>query len=212
MLIPPRVRRHQRARTARQVRLPGGRRVGVRPIRAADADEFARAYTRLSELSRQRRFLSAAATLSPAEARYLTSVDHDEHVAFVAALPDSDEILGSARYIRLPSRPGVAEMAVEVIDEWQRHGVGRALLEALSQHAQAAGIDRFVAVVAADNAPMQRLLRRAGATAVNVDGELEYTVDVGALAPAPEPHCSRRGRSQPRQRVVALLAGAARPV
>jgi hypothetical protein len=33
-------------------------------------------------------------------------------------------MLGSARYIRLPTLPGVAEMAIEVIDEWQRRGVG----------------------------------------------------------------------------------------
>ena len=104
MLNPATVRRRRQAPTVR-VRLPDGARISVRPIQAQDAEEFGRAYTRLSELSRQRRFLSVAPALRPAEARYLTSVDHDEHVAFVAVGPDHHEILCSARYIRLPARP-----------------------------------------------------------------------------------------------------------
>lgn len=179
MLNSATVRSHRQAPTV-HVRLPDGQPIGIRPVQARDAEEFGRAYTRLSGLSRQRRFLSVAPTLLPAEARYLTSVDHHEHVALVAVGPHQ-EILGSARYIRIPSRPGVAEMAIEVIDEWQRRGVGRALLAALSRHAQDAGVELFTAIVSTENVPMQRILVRAGASAQSVDGELEYTVAVGAL-------------------------------
>jgi len=164
-----------------RVRLPAGASIRIRPIQEQDAGEFARAYTRLSELSRQRRFLSVAPALRPADARYLTTVDHQEHVALVAIGPLDQEIIGSARYIRLPSRPSVAEMAIEVIDEWQRHGVGHALLEALSRHAETAGVELFTAIVSTDNLPMQRILGRAGAAVRSFDGELEYTVDARAL-------------------------------
>ena len=140
--------------------------------------------------------------------RYLTSVDHDDHVALVA-LDHSREILGSARYIWIPARPGVGEMAIEVIDDWQRRGVGRALLVALSRHAQAAGVARFVAVVSMENVPMQRILARADASADNVQGELEYTVRVGGLTALDETRPTPSARSRDRQRLRALLAESA---
>jgi RimJ/RimL family protein N-acetyltransferase len=182
MLTPGGTALRRRSTPARQVRLPGRERVDLRPIRASDAAEFARAFTRLSERSRHRRFLSLAPALRPDELRYLTAVDHDEHVALVAVDPASEEILGSARYIRLPARPDDAELAIEVIDDWQRRGVGRALLRAPSDHARASGIRRLVAIVSAENFPMQRVLRRAGASPEVIDGELEYAIDPNALA------------------------------
>jgi RimJ/RimL family protein N-acetyltransferase len=181
MLNPATVRRRRHRGVLRHLRLPDGVQISLRPVRSEDADEFARAYIRLSPTSRQRRFHSVTPVLPPAELRYLTSVDQDEHVALVAIGPDGGEILGSARYIRLPGRPGVAEMAIEVIDEWQRRGVGQRLLEALGARAQANGVDRFVAIVAPENAPMQHVMRQAGATLEVVDGELEYLVEVSAL-------------------------------
>lgn len=189
MLNPATVRPRRETPGAR-VCLPDGARISIRPIRADDAEAFARAYTHLSDVSRDRRYLSLSPALRPADVQYLTAVDHHEHVALVALGPRSREILGSARYIRLPTRPGVAEMAIEVIDNWQRRGVGRALLEHLSRHAQDAGVKHFIAIVSTENIPMQRLLTRSGASAARVDGELEYTVRVGALTPG-----SRRARS-----------------
>jgi drug/metabolite transporter (DMT)-like permease/RimJ/RimL family protein N-acetyltransferase len=213
MLNPATVRQHQR-RDVRRVCLADGARVGLRPIRSEDADAFARAYTRLSELSRQRRFLSVAPALPPNDVRYLTSVDHHEHVALVAVGLDGEEILGSARYIRLPNRPGDAEMAIEVIDEWQHRGLGRALLQALGDHARARGVERFVALVASDNVPMQRILQRAGSSTRAADGELEYSVAVDALAP-PHPasqqpeKAASSGLRDLRGAVLVLLSAAA---
>jgi len=208
MLNPAAVRPRRKAHASR-VRSPDGARISIRPIRADDAEAFARAYTRLSDLSRERRYLSLTPALRPADVRYLTAVDHHEHVAFVALDPSSREIVGSARYIRLPTRPGVAEMAIEVIDDWQRRGVGRALLERLSRHAQAAGVQHFIAIVSAENLPMQRMLTRAGATAEMVNGELEYTIRVGALTPRPGPTRSATTRSLGRQGLQTLLAESA---
>ena len=133
--------------------------------------------------------------MRPAELRYLTAVDHYEHVALVAVDPASEEIRGSARYIRLPARPDDAELAIEVIDDWQRRGLGRALLRALSDHARTSGIRRLVAIVSAENFPMQRILEPAGTSPEVIDGELEYAIDPNALAgeqpprasPAPDP-------------------------
>jgi RimJ/RimL family protein N-acetyltransferase len=209
MLNPATVRRRRQAPTARRVRLPDGARISIRPIRAQDAESFARAYTRLSNLSRQRRYLSLASALRPAEVRYLTAVDHHDHVALVA-LDHTREILGCARYIRIPGRPGLAEMAIEVIDDWQRRGLGRLLLDALSRHARDAGVTRFVAVVSMENVPMQRILARAGASAENVDGELEYTVRVEAMTTGDETRAAPSTRSRDRRRLPTLAESAAR--
>ena len=208
MLNPATVRPRRKAPTAR-VRLPDGARISIRPVRADDAEAFALAYTRLSDVSRQRRFLSLAPALRPADVRYLTAVDHHEHVALVAVDPGCREMLGSARYIRLPARPGVAEMAIEVIDEWQCRGVGRALLERLSRHAKHAGVKHFIAIVSRDNLPMQRILARAGASTENVDCELEYTVDVGALTPRAKPRRPATTGSPGRHGLPTLIAESA---
>jgi RimJ/RimL family protein N-acetyltransferase len=180
---PASIRWRPHRRVLRHMQLPGGGRISVRPVRSEDAHEFARAYTRLSATSRQRRYFSVAPVLPPAELRQLTSVDQDEHVALVAIGADGREILGSARYIRVPFRPRAAEMAIEVIDDWQGRGVGQALLDALGAHAHARGIDHFMAIVSPENAPMQHIMKQAGASLEVVDGELEYLVEVSALAP-----------------------------
>jgi hypothetical protein len=85
----------RRPPTARRVRLPDGARISIRPIRAADAEAFVRAYARLSHRSRERLYLSLSPELGPADVRYLTSVDRNEHGPLVA-LDRSREILGSA--------------------------------------------------------------------------------------------------------------------
>ena len=162
-------------------RLPDGGAVAIRPIRASDAPALASAYARLGERSRYRRFLSAARRLPARELRYLTAVDHHCHEALVALDPRSEEIVGVARYVRLPGRLDEAELAEEVVDGWQRRGVGRLLLGAITGLARADGIERFRAVVASENVPVHRALRRLGASSHAVDGEVEYLVELGAI-------------------------------
>jgi RimJ/RimL family protein N-acetyltransferase len=160
-------------------------------MRETDAEEYARAFTRLSAESRRQRFLNATPRLSARELSYLTAVDQDEHVALVAVEPGSGEILGSVRYVRIGGGRADAELAIEVIDGWQRRGLGRALLSAVGAHALANGLTRFYALVAADNLPMQQAFKRAAVAVDSELGELEYLLDVDALVPA------RTGRRLP---------------
>ena len=48
--------------------------------------------------------------------------------------------MGVARFIRLADEPEVAEVAVTVIDAWQRRGLGTLLLEHLTDQARSQGI------------------------------------------------------------------------
>jgi len=164
--------------------LRDGSTVLIRQVRAADAPLLADGFARLSARSRQMRFLGPKTTLSAAELRYLTEVDHHDHEALGALSPVDGRGAGIARYIRDPDDPGAAEIAVTIADDWQGRGLGTALLTRLSDRARQAGIGRFTATVSADNAVMTRLLWKMGA---ELTGRSRGTVDYEvALQPVDE--------------------------
>jgi GNAT superfamily N-acetyltransferase len=68
------------------------------------------------------------------------------------------EVVGYACYVRDENHPRLAEPAIVVEDRCQRRGLGRALLNQLSQHAHSRGLLGFVALVHRDNAAMLRLI------------------------------------------------------
>jgi protein lysine acetyltransferase len=140
--------------------LPSGSRVLVRPIAADDKELLARGLSQLSEASIRKRFLAAKPRFTRAELRYLTEVDGSNHIAHVAVLADDPEVLvGVARCVRLPDRPGTAEMAIVVGDPWQGQGLGTAMTHALADAALAVGIRRFAATMLGDNEAARRLMR-----------------------------------------------------
>ena len=136
------------------------------------------AFARLSARSRQLRFLTAKNTLSEAELRFLTEVDHHDHEALGALSADGRGV-GIARYIRDPGDPKAAEIAVTIVDDWQGRGLGTELLAQLSDRARQAGICRFTATVAYGNAAMATLLQNMGAELAGHDhGTVDYVVDL----------------------------------
>ena len=94
--------------------------------------------------------------------RRLACVDYRRRLAVVA----EDEAAGGAGVVALASFSAVdettAEVAVVVQDDWQRQGVGTALVSMLLDAAEKRGFDRFVATIAADNSIIRRLLNRFG--------------------------------------------------
>ncbi|HZV48296.1 MAG TPA: GNAT family N-acetyltransferase [Candidatus Dormibacteraeota bacterium] len=152
------------SRYERLLELRDGVRVHVRPIRADDEPRLHEAFARMSERSVYFRFLSPLKRLPEELARRLARVDHQSRFALVATThrPDGREhILGVARYDRVPGTD-VAEVAVAVVDEMQRRGLGSALLELLAQAAREHGIQTFVLIVLPENQSMLGLLRRLG--------------------------------------------------
>src|SRR5579884_790691 len=152
------------SRYERLLELRDGVRVPVRPIRADDEPRPHEAFARMSERRVYFRFLSPLKRPPEELARRLARVDHESRVALVATThrPDRREhILGVARYDRVPGTD-VAEVAVAVVDEMQRRGLGSALLELLAQAAREHGIQTFVLIVLPENQSMLGLLRRLG--------------------------------------------------
>src|ERR1044071_80326 len=140
--------------------LPSGPRVLIRPIEPGDKEKLVTGLRRLSEASIRKRFLAAKPRFSSAELRYLTEVDGFNHIALVAVLEDDpNTLVAVARCVRLPDRPGTAEMAIVVGDPWQSQGLGRALANAPADAARAVGIRRFAATLLGDNEAARRLMR-----------------------------------------------------
>jgi RimJ/RimL family protein N-acetyltransferase len=159
------------------VRLRDGSAVLIRQVRSTDAPLLADGFTRLSPRSRQMRFLGAKTTLSAGELRYFTEVDHHDHEAIGALSAADGRGVGIARYVRDADDPQAAEIAVTIVDDWQGRGLGTELLSRLSDRARQAGIDRFTALAAAENAPVAGLARKLGAClAGRGPGTVEYEV------------------------------------
>lgn len=158
----------------------------VRPIEPDDKRALAEGFARLGAASRYRRFLSPHNQLTEEELRYFTEVDHHDHEALVAIDPRTGAGVGVARYVRDPSDPTQAELAVAVVDDWQRQGVGTRLVLALAARARQEGIATFTAQVLAENQLMLNLAEDLGDVRVcgREFGTVELRVDLPQSGPA----------------------------
>ena len=156
--------------------------IRIRPLAHGEREPVRTVFAGMSQRSRYLRFHSPLPRLTSPTEKLLTDVDGRRHIALVAELAGmSDWIpLGIGRII--VTGEGEAEVAFEVVDEWQGRGVGHRLLTALHRCAAEQGYHRVVALVLAEN-------RRAIALVQSVFGE----VAVRRLGPvmeltAPVPH------------------------
>lgn len=133
------------------------RTLEVRALERTDAPEVVALFDRLSADSRYLRYLTPVHVLSDRMLERLTAVDHDRHEA-VGVFVDGD-LVGAAHWFRTREDEASAEIAVEVADSHQRHGLGRLLLQELGERARARGIARFTALAWSDNAGVQALVR-----------------------------------------------------
>jgi len=153
-----------------RITLRSGQRVLLRALRPDDGPRLAEAFEQLSETSRYRRFFAVKPHLSEESVAYFTDVDHHNHEALVVVEPDSGQLVGVVRFIRNPREPDQAEVAVTVIDSWQRRGLGTVLLREMAQRAAEEGIRYFTAEILADNRPVLTLAHRLGHAETTHDG------------------------------------------
>lgn len=164
------------------VELKDGQQVRIRPIRADDEQRLHGAFARMSERTVYFRFFSPLKRLPDHLARRLARVDYQDRFALCAVSlgADGDEqVLGVARYDRIPGTR-TAEVAVAVVDELQRRGLGSNLLKRLAAVAREHGIETFTLIVLPENQSMLALLRRLGwiHRAELVGGVYEITFEV----------------------------------
>jgi membrane protein YdbS with pleckstrin-like domain/GNAT superfamily N-acetyltransferase len=162
--------------------LRNGAPVVIRPILPEDKERLVEGFAQLSETSRYQRFGTPVQHLTDEQVRYLTEIDYEDHMAWVALDPNREGQpgLGVARYVRLRDEPTVAEAAVTVVDSHQGLGLGSILLAVLGLSAVAHGIRAFRAYVLEENQQVQELFLGMGA-AIRHEGAMAQ-VDV----PLPE--------------------------
>ena len=126
-------------------------------VRAVHADDQARLvdhFSRMSSQSLYYRFLGTRGALTAEELDRFTRLDSG-HVALVATVSGSEEVIaGFVQFVRA-QEPWRAQIACSVIDEHQGRGIGSLLFDLLSQIAMANGIAEFEGDVLPDN---QRVL------------------------------------------------------
>lgn len=151
--------------------LRDGSKVLVRQLQPSDAALVTDVFAQLSDRSRRLRFLTGKKRLSAGDLRALTDLDSHDRAALGALNLADGRAVGIARYGRDTDKPDRAEVAVTVVDNWQRRGLGRALLTRLAAHARNEGVRRFTAMMSADNVAMLTLLRSLNAELSMVDRE-----------------------------------------
>ena len=145
-------------------RLRDRRMVEIRALTPEDETGLLAAIDHTSSQSMYRRFFGAKREFSEKERAFFLNVDFVNHVALVAVVKvaGAAEIAAGGRYI--VERPGTAEIAFVVTDDYQGQGIGAALLRHLALLARNAGLKEFTAEVLPENIPMLKTFERSGLT------------------------------------------------
>ncbi|CAN5263232.1 hypothetical protein BH09MYX1_BH09MYX1_17850 [soil metagenome] len=161
--------------------LRDGTKIVLRHIRPEDAAELRRGFSELSPESRYRRFFGALRPLDDRTLAYLTDVDGDAHVAIIAVTESldlkSERGVGIVRFVRLEGDDEAAEVAVTVVDDMQRKGLGTLLSHVAIRAARERGIKRFKGEVLVENAALVEALRADPSVQVKEEGvSVSFTV------------------------------------
>jgi acetyltransferase len=138
----------------------------IRPIRPEDEPLMVRFHEKLSEQTVYLRYvenLKLSQRIAHERLARICFMDYDREMALVAlrAAGGNDEIVGVARLSKFHGRDD-AELAVLVRDDFQRRGLGTALVERLLAVAREEKISRVVAFMLPENLGMQRTAARLG--------------------------------------------------
>ena len=146
--------------------LKDGTPVMVRAIRAGDRQAVLDAFGNLDRESVYTRFFTFKKSLTDADLRQLTEVDHEHVVALLATTisDDFETLLGGGRYCseRPLQASRAAELAFMTADRHHGRGVASLILKHLVLIGREQGLSRLEADVLAQNRAMLAVLERSG--------------------------------------------------
>lgn len=146
-----------------KISLASGEEVTIRPILPDDAQKLQATFRKLSPQTIFLRFLETFKELSDKQAYHFANLDYLTHMALVALIHEAGEeqLIGVARYAIIENRPGNAEAAIVVRDDFQNKGLGTILMERLALYAKEHGVQAFVATVHTSNSRIRYFIQRS---------------------------------------------------
>lgn len=147
----------------KQVQLPDGTDLTLRPIRAEDAQIVQDFVRGMSPQTKYFRFMQSLQELSQPELIRLTQIDYHRELALIATVQADagEQEIGVARYAMNPDGES-CEFALVVADAWQHRGIGSRLMQALMDAARARGFHTLEGEVLGSNQAMLALVRDLG--------------------------------------------------
>jgi acyl-CoA hydrolase/RimJ/RimL family protein N-acetyltransferase len=158
---------------ARRVWLdPTGPELEVRPITISDERALQSLFYAMSDESVYRRFLAHKRAHPHEEMQELVDLDYEQNMALAVCLPESGELIATARYDVDPATR-LADIAFAVRDDWQGRGIGSLLMRRMTEIARARGLAGFEADVLAGNKAMLVVFQTSG---LKFEGSLQSGV------------------------------------
>jgi acetyltransferase len=143
--------------------LDDGKKLTLRHIAPGDAVKEQAFVRKLSAQSRYLRFHGSIKELNEDDLKTFTNPDPRNAEALIILCKGdiNEEEIGVAQFAIDPDGKS-CEFAIVVADEWQKHGLGRKLMNVLINHAQSRGIKRIYGQVLRDNSDMRKFVKGLG--------------------------------------------------
>jgi acetyltransferase len=141
-----------------------GRSVLLRPLRPEDEPQHREFVSHISEEDMHSRFFRAVKELPATDLAYLTQLDYERAMAFIAVDTDANgrpETLGVVRALADPDNDS-AEFAVLVRSDLKGHGLGSRLMEKIIRYCRQRGVRCITGDVLATNSRMLQLAEAQG--------------------------------------------------
>lgn len=166
--------------------LTNGCEILVREIEYEDRRHFLNGIRSLSKESLYHRFNSTTFSMTKKYLDYFTDIDSENHCAVGALdLSKADKPgIAVGRFIRLQQEPDIAELAITVLDEYQRHGIGTILFLELCRIGQSKNIQHFTFTVHAERRDLVHYMLQHGAVFKSHSGsqiELSFPLSSAAV-------------------------------
>ena len=159
--------------------LSNGMRIVVRGIQPGDKKHIIQGLDALSSQSLFYRFNTSHPRIDERQLDYLTRVDQVDHVALCVMCSSGTDYglgIGVGRYIRRTEEPHVAEIAITILDAYQRMGIGALLMVGLSKIAYKQDVTHFSMQVHASRYTLTRKLVESGAETESVSGGISELI------------------------------------
>lgn len=144
-----------------EIRLPNGLNLRLRRLHRRDRSRLKEFFARCSAEAIRYRFMSSINPASGSLLNYLAEPDGSRHVALIVTkgLGKSERVVAEGRFVVFNERRDTADVALLVVDEFQRQGIGTMLIHQLIRLALRQGVTRFSTDVLPDNRASLSLLR-----------------------------------------------------